>query len=375
MKLVLTQGLGLIFLALLTGCQHPGPNRFDPRAPDAAPAPASWEQTASTNHLDPALLDPSSDLFRLGPGDRLEIEIVSDVTSRSTVTVGPDGKIYYGLLSGLDVWGMTLNQAREAIEKGMSRYLREAPAVEIVLRDVESKKIWMLGRFQAPGIYPMTNSITLLEAIFQAGGPQNMGGGRESALAGTEEDLADLQHSFVLRRGQLLPISFTRLLRGDLSQNIYLQGDDFVYLAPQTADEVHVFGAIAQPRAVPYVRELTLVQAIANAGGTIRDAYQGQVAIVRGSLTKPSIALVSYVDIVKGRASDVRLAPGDIVYVPYRPWKVLTKYLDVIATTFASSIAINAGAEATLKVPPPQAGILIPFGSGITVQGSGTIVR
>ncbi len=176
-----------------------------------------------------------------------------------------------------------------------------------------------------------------------------MGGGRESATSGAEDDLADLKHSFILRNGQLLPVNFTRLFRGDLSQNVYLQSDDFVYLAPVTADEVHVFGAVAQPRAVAYMRQLTLIQALASAGGLIRDAYQSQVAIVRGSLTQPSIALVNYADIIKGRATDVPLASGDIVYVPFRPWRVLTKYLDVIATTFASSVAINAGAEGDLE--------------------------
>jgi protein involved in polysaccharide export with SLBB domain len=371
MKMVLTHLTALALLALAAGCQMPGPNRFNPRASLAA----SLEETAGTNRLDPALLQPSADLFRLGPGDHVEIEIVSDPLSRATVTVGPDGKIYYGLLVGIDVWGRTLDETRQDIEKGLSRYMREPPAVEVTLRAVESKKIWMLGRFQSPGVYPMTNSMTLLEAIFMAGGPQSMGGGRESATAGAEEGLADLGHSFVLRNGQLLPVSFARLFRGDLAQNIYLQSDDFVYLAPVVADEVHVFGAVAQPRAVPYVRELTLIQAIASAGGTIRDAYQGQVAIVRGSLSEPKIAIVSYVDIIKGRASDVPLDSGDIVYVPLRPWRVLTKYLDVIATTFASSVAINAGAEATLNVPPPQAGILIPFGSGITISGAGTLVR
>jgi len=362
--------------ALLAGCQMPGPNRFNPRNPASMPAaPPALEQISVTNHLDPLLLRPSTNLFRLGPGDRVEIETLPDPQTRSTVTVGPDGKIYYSLLEGLDVWGKTLDETRQAIEKGLSRFVRQTPAVDVTLREVESKKVWLLGRFQEPGVYPMTNSMTLLEAVFMAGGPQTMGNAKESGETGAENDLADLRHSFLLRRGQLVPVDFARLLHGDLSQNIYLQSDDFVYLAPQVADEVHVFGAVAQPRAVPYVRELTLIQAIAAAGGTIRDAYQSQVAIVRGSLNEPSIAIVSYVDIIKGRASDVPLASGDIVYVPLRPWRVLTKYLDVIATTFASSVAINTGAEATLKVPPPQAGILIPFGSGITITTGGTRVQ
>lgn len=367
----------LAALLLATGCQHPGRNRFDPRSATERPTPPpeQWLQTATTNRIDPALLAPSTNLFRLGPGDQVEIETLPDPQSRSTVTVGPDGKIYYSLLDGLDVWGKTLDQTRREIQQGMSKFVREPPAVTVTLRGVESKKVWLLGRFQSPGVYPMTNTMTLLEAVYLAGGPQQMTTGHESGAMGAENNLADLHHSFVLRQGRLVPVDFTRLFSGDLSQNIYLQPDDFVYLAPAIADEVHVFGAIAQPGAVPYVRELTLIQAIAASGGIVRDAYQNQVAIVRGSLTHPRIALVSYADIVKGRATDISLASGDIVYVPFRPWRIITKYLDVVATTFASSVAINAGAEATLKVPPAQAGILIPWGSGITVTGGGTMVR
>ena len=74
-----------------------------------------------------------------------------------------------------------------------------------------------------------------------------------------------------MRQGQFLPVDFYRLLReGDTSQNIYLQPDDFVYVPSALAQEVYVLGAVAIPRAVPYTERMTLVSAMAAAGGMDR---------------------------------------------------------------------------------------------------------
>ncbi len=64
----LTEWLALALVAGATGCQNPGPNRFNPRDPQALPAPAALEATSVTNHLDPALLQPSAELFPAGAG-------------------------------------------------------------------------------------------------------------------------------------------------------------------------------------------------------------------------------------------------------------------------------------------------------------------
>ena len=355
-------------LILVAGCQYPGP-RFDVRSSAATTGVATnnvLQPISATNQINPEWLRPPVESFTLGPGDRLEIELLDDLGSRTTTTVGPDGKIYFSLLPGVDVWGLTLSQTKELLEREMSKFTREKPGISIVLRGVESKKVWLLGRLLAPGVYSMTNSLSLLEAVFLAGGPLTLA----NTTANAKDELADLRRSFVLRQGKMLPLDFERLFKGDLSQNIYLEPEDFVYLAPATVDEIHVIGAVAGPRAVPYTRDMSLVMAIANCSGTLNDSYLRQVAVVRGSLNQPKIALVDYKEIIKGRATDVLLEPGDIVYVPYKPYRILTRYMDLIMTTFVSATAINEGARAVLKSPPPTTGILIPFGSSITVSPS-----
>jgi protein involved in polysaccharide export with SLBB domain len=152
-----------------------------------------------------------------------------------------------------------------------------------------------------------------------------------------------------------------------MSQNIYLHPDDYVYLAPGYSQEIHVFGAVGSPSTVPYTQGMTLVSALAYAGGTAWDAYLHQVAIVRGSLQTPSIAMVDLLKVQKGEEPNVYVAPGDIIYVPTKPWKKLEQYWDVMTSTFVGSVAINEGANAVLSRPAQPAGIFIPLGSGVTV--------
>jgi protein involved in polysaccharide export with SLBB domain len=215
----------------------------------------------------------------------------------------------------------------------------------------------------------MAAPTTLLEAVAAAGGSQSFAGQRQISEGGPlGEDLADLHHSFVVRDGRMLPVDMYQLLdKGDLSQNIYLQPDDFVYFAPAYAKEVYVLGAVVQPKPVQYIRGMSLMQAIAGAYGTVRDAYLAHVTIVRGSLAQPQVAFVNYYDIVKGHAPDVALQPNDIVYVPLTRYRYLRKYLDVALNTFVSSVAINAGTKISTPANRGIPGVIIPAGSGITI--------
>ena len=202
-----------------------------------------------------------------------------------------------------------------------------------------------------------------------AGGTLSLSSFRDQSATGMNEELADLRRSFVLRHGKLLPIDFQRLLNeGDLSQNIYLQPDDFIYLPAATAREIYVLGAVAQPRAVPYTTDLTVASAIASAYGTINGAYMHHVAVVRGSLRNPQIAVIDYKGIIRGDVQDIALEPHDIVYVPFSPYRYLKQYAELILNTFVSASAINAGSAAVPHAASAgAAGVFIPVGSGVQI--------
>ena len=348
MKTLLLSVSAAVALAVLAGCSSPPKpqHQFASLAGEAV-------TLTTTNTVHPELLQPNTAPFTLGPGDRIEIELLGTTNSHAVTTVGPDGKIYYYLLPGMDVWGMTLAETRDLLQKELGKMVTDAQ-VSINLREVASKHVWLLGRLTRPGVYPMPAPMSLLEAISLAGGTAH------STDAVSLQDTADLRHSFVMRQGQALPVNFHRLLRdGDTTQNIYLQPDDFVYVPSALSQQVYVLGAVAAPRAVPYTEGMTLVSAMSGASGAatmdwftpgiygvVADAYLSHVAIVRGSLSEPQLTVVDYGAVIKGKSKDVLLEPGDIVYVPNAPYSTLKRYLNTILNTFITTLAANEGIAA-----------------------------
>jgi len=353
---------------LLTGCESL--HRTAKKRPVAIPPSFSPAPAVAPATLDQSLLQRPNFEYHLGPGDGLLVEVVGDLTTRSRTVVGPDGKIYFNVLPGIDVWGMTVPQARERLVQEMQRFIREPQPISVSLVSAESQRIWVLGRLNKPGVYRLAGPMTLLEAISEAGGPSpatnfaTMAGQMRMAAnsrAGTDE-AGDLSRAFVIRQGRMLPVDFFKLLReGDMSQNIYLQPDDFVYLPSGRIGNVHVLGAVNLPRAVDYQNQMTLAQSVAQAGGPLRDAYPSHVAIVRGSLTQPKVAVIDFTAIMKGQSPDVLLEPQDIVYVPHSPYRVLTRYVDLILDTFARTIGVNEGARAVSDRVTPI-GVNVPLG-------------
>ncbi len=99
---------------------------------------------------------------------------------------------------------------------------------------------------------------------------------------------------------------------------------------------------------------LTVIQSIALAGGTAPGACLPNVAILRGSLAHPEIAIVDVRQVLKGKAPDVRLEPGDIVYVPYAAdRRILTEYMNLILDTFVRTVGVNVGAYAVSGTSQP----------------------
>jgi protein involved in polysaccharide export with SLBB domain len=334
-KLSFAFALGLS-AALLAGCASTS------KQTDYLPPVNNTASYNLTNRPTADLLQPPSSFFVLGPGDQLDVQIIGNASSHTTLTVGLDGKIYYLLLPGVDVWGLTLEQARTRLEQELGRYVNDNQ-MALSLKAVGSKYVWILGRVDKPGIYPLGGPMTLLEGLALAGGSAR------SPSAYTTQDIGDLRHSFVMRDGKSLNVNFTRLLQqGDMSQNIYLQPDDFVFIPSSLSQEIYVLGAVASPRA------------IAGANGPVKNAYLSHVAVVRGSLSEPRLIEVDYTDILHGRAPNLNLEPGDIVYVPLTPYHFVTDYAELIVGTFVRTWTANMGVRA---VSGGSVGVNVPVGA------------
>jgi protein involved in polysaccharide export with SLBB domain len=213
-----------------------------------------------------------------------------------------------------------------------------------------------MGRLNSPGLYPLSQPTTLLEAISLAGGLFT------SRFSGSTEELADLSNSFVLRGGEMLPINFLNLMKqGDMSQNIYLEDGDYVYLPSSLSQSVQVLGAVVQSKSIGYKDKMTLVAAIANAKGPRRDAYLSKILIIRGSKIEPKVAVVDLKAILSGNAPNVELRPFDIIWVPDSPYKLLKKYFWVVMDSAATTIAVREGAN-SVETGIDTPSVVIPIG-------------
>lgn len=340
----------LALAALLGGCsvRHRKP-------PPSVAAAASLGGPAAK--LPPEKLPEETKIpppMTLGPGDKVELELLSLPNTRRECLVMPDGRIYYDILPGQQVRGKTPEQIRELLQSQLAAYYKN-PTVGLIVREIRSRRLWILGRVNAPGIYPLDRPTTLLEGIARAGGLFT------SRFSGTTEELADLRHSFVMRDGKMLPVDFVKLLHeGDMSQNIQLAPGDYIYLPSALSQEIYVLGAVNLPRSVAYRDKTTLASAIAAARDVKPGAHTREVLILRGSLVSPEVYIVNYESVRRGRAPDVELQPRDIVWVPDQPWNFLEKYARTVITTFVGTVVANEAAN--LAVPGSTANIPINIG-------------
>ena len=178
---------------------------------------------------------PKVSEFILGPGDRLEIIVYRHDDLARDVWIDPSGKIMYPLTGDIHATGLSIFQLRDKIREGLSRYVVD-PQVSIGILSIQSQKIIVLGEVRSPGYFPVEISMTVLEAIARAGG----------ASADAE------QESVLLIRGglespELRLLNIERVLkRGDLSDNIMLQGGDIIYVPRAViADVSRFFGYLS----------------------------------------------------------------------------------------------------------------------------------
>jgi len=218
--------------------------------------------------------------------------------------VDGEGHLQLPLIGQAHVGGLTLREARIHIEKQYSKQLR-MPSVVVEVLEFGSKPVYMVGEFNDPGVIYLDRPTTIVQGL---------------ALVGGVDELANLRGAKVQRDGRVLPVDIYRLLReGDLSQNIYLQAYDTVFV-PENIDEVvFVLGSVEEPAVVNmYEGKLTLSQALAQAKGELRaGSARTHVRVIRSlSPTRGELIVVDFEKITRGEALPFPLKPGDVIYVP-----------------------------------------------------------
>lgn len=268
----------------------------------------------------------------LGPGDTVDIGLYGYQNHlRKNVIVSPDGKISYLQARNVTAKGLTIDELRAALDKRLSAYFR-SPRTMIMPREFRSKRFHIMGSVKRSGSYIMNRPITVIEAVAQAEGM------RTGLFDHNTIELADLERSFLVRGSKRMDVDFKKLFhQGDLSQNILLEPDDYIYVPNSSANEVYLLGAVMRPGAIGITTDATVLRLIAVRSGFLKSAYKDKILIIRGSWVEPETIIFNAADVLRGKAKDFLLKPKDVVFVAEKPWAKVTELLDLAARSYLQS--------------------------------------
>jgi len=208
-RLMMRSVVGLIALVVMTGVAQTGDSQERPKGKSSAPAAVSQGQK------DPAAKGDAT--YVIGPEDVLDIKVWKEPDISRTVPVRPDGKTSLPLLNDVQAAGLEPMQLQAAIAAGLKKYISD-PQVTVVVMQINSRRIYVLGEVARPGAFPMLPNMTVLQALSTAGG---------------FSQFAKLSAIYVLRtengRQVNLPFNYKEVVRGVRpEQNITLKPGDTV---------------------------------------------------------------------------------------------------------------------------------------------------
>lgn len=156
--------------------------------------------------------------YRVGPEDVVQIFVWKEPDLSTMATVRPDGKISVPLISELEASGKTAAQLQTEVADRLKKYIA-TPVVTVIVKEVNSPKISVLGQVRKPDRYRIKQRITVLEAV---------------ALAGGFTDFAKRDHVTIIRNAGTAQnrtvVDLKRLVKEGGGDALYLEPGDTVYV-------------------------------------------------------------------------------------------------------------------------------------------------
>lgn len=153
--------------------------------------------------------------YKIGPEDVLDISVWKNEELSRTVPVRPDGKVSLPLVNDIQAAGLTPSRLREELTRRLSEYV-PSPEVAVIVREVHSAKVSVVGAVRSPGRYEVRSPATVLELI---------------ALAQGFTDFAARDRIVVLRQNgtpQRITFNYRKITDGTDQDNFFVQAGDII---------------------------------------------------------------------------------------------------------------------------------------------------
>lgn len=210
------QGVAMFVICVLVsgallGQTDAGKNTNNNGKPGASAVPADPDASSSA-------VSAHNDTYIIGSDDVLSINVWKEQEVSRTVPVRSDGKISLPLAGEVQASGETPLQLEKVLAAKLQSFISE-PEVTVIVTEIKSQKFNILGMVNKAGTFPLTSSLTVLDAI---------------ALAGGFRDFAKQKSIYVLRKNpdggeSRLPFNYKEVIKGNnMAQNIRVQPGDTI---------------------------------------------------------------------------------------------------------------------------------------------------
>lgn len=245
--------------------------------------------------------------YIIGPGDGLTITVWNQADLGGDYNVEPDGTLVFPLVGRVTAGGLTAREFEAELTRLLADGFFKKPQVSVAVEAFRSKRVFVVGEVRNPGTYPLTDGMTLIEALASAGST-TASASNEAVIVRARGDrpegptLPDQP-----KDSTVLSVDVKGLQSGEADRNPQLLDGDTIYVP--RAETVYVFGEVSAPGEYPIRTRTTVLQALALAGGVTDFGATNRIRVIRVIDDEQQEIRVTLSDVVKA---------GDTVVVPER---------------------------------------------------------
>lgn len=335
---ILCPGISILIVVMVTILQ--ACTGATPQVPPVPPEKPVFERESrqaidyalpeEVEKMSPQARDPN---YLIGPGDVLQLKVWQrPEISDNDIVVGPDGIISVARIGTIRVQDRTRDEVAREISTKLERYYTE-PEVSLAIQKYENNKAFVLGRVQNPGVVHFPGRGTLLEALSMAGGYSEVA--QETYLT---------KCAIIRDKDTIIWIDLNELLRnGNMALNAHIQDNDVIFIPESKSELVYILGEVHNPGAYHLTGQLTVMDALMQAGGPTSAAAYEKLFVIRGSQQgKGVVKEINLRDIIEHAdlSNNVLLENNDILYMAEKGiskfnyvMKQMMPFLDVLSVT------------------------------------------
>jgi protein involved in polysaccharide export with SLBB domain len=254
--------------------------------------------TGTPTSFIPATDVPVPSGYVVGPGDRLEIQLLGNANFQYSLVVNRDGRIMFPDLGPIAVAGLSFPDARQAIESRVAQQMIGTTAV-VSMGELRSIRVFVLGESNRPGSYAVSGLSTISNALYYSGGVKPIGSLRNIQLKRQGRVISQLD-------------LYDALLNGDTSKDVRLQPGDVIFIPP-VGKTVGITGEVRRPAIYELKGEGTAKDLLYLGGGLTPEADPKFAQLERIDDRRERVVLD--VDLTDAKSRSMPLRTGDLLRI------------------------------------------------------------